>query len=392
MADHDYRCLWTIGLITGTLRWLEVLVIGIYTFELTGSAFVVSLMLFARTLPGVLCGALTGTVASRFRRKRLLALGMAVGMCNAAILGLLHTAQALSLWWIGAGAAISGIVWTLEHPVRRTLLGDTAAAPLLRHALSLDQFTVNGTRLAGPLAGGIVYAMLGLGGSYLLSAVGFALAMALAFSLQNNPAPARDGGEQFFRMLSDGLRYVRSNRVLRGILLLTIIANFFGFSYVAMIPVIGREVLQLDPARIGLLQSMEGIGALLAAMVLASMTRAVRFARNCTIGGLLFLIMLIPFSVSPWFVLSCAALLTAGIGMGCFGAMQSTTLLNASEPARRMQVMGMLVMCIGAAPAGVLCVGALADWSGPSSALLFMASGGVLSTCVCIWRYPELLR
>jgi len=78
--------------------------------------------------------------------------------------------------------------------------------------------------------------------------------------------------------------------------------------------------------------------------------------------------------------------------MGCFGAMQSTTLLYESEPQHRMRVMGVLVMCIGAAPAGVLTTGALADRFGASAALLIMAIGGLIAATLCLQRYPELLQ
>ncbi len=392
LSQADFRKLWGVGLLTGTLRWLEVLAIGIYTFELTGSAFSVALMLFARTMPGVLLGASTGALASRYRRKHILFLGMALASINSLCLLLLANAGMLSLWAIAVGAAINGSVWTLEHPVRRTLLGDVAGGDLLRQAMSLDQFTVNGTRLLGPLTGGAVYAALGLNGTYLLSVCGFAAATLLSFSLNTNPATVAKAGEGFVSLLIQGVRYIRGRRVLRGILIFTIIANFFGFSYVTMIPVIGREVLQLEPFKIGILQSMEGVGAVLAAILLTITTRRLLYARSCVVGGVIFLSLLVLFALSRSFPLSCLALFVAGFGMGCFGAMQSTTLLSESEPEHRMQVMGVLVMCIGAAPAGVLTTGALADHFGPSLALLMMAGSGLIAAALCVQRYPELLR
>lgn len=388
----DFRKLWGIGLLTGTLRWLEVLAIGIYTFEITGSAFSVALMLFIRTLPGVLLGAATGTLASRYRRKHILLLGMALTTINSLVMLSLANAELLSLGVIACGAAINGSVWTLEHPVRRTLLGDVAGGNLLRQAMSLDQLTVNGTRLLGPLAGGAVYAALGLNGTFLISACGFASATILALLLTANPVSVAKKGEGFATLLIQGIRYIRTRRVLRGILILTIIANFFGFSYVTMIPVIGHELLHLEPFKIGVLQSMEGAGAILAAILLTTTTRNLPYARSCVIGALTFLSLLVVFALSPWFPLSCAALFIAGLGIGCFGAMQSTTLLYESEPQQRMRVMGVLVMCIGAAPAGVLTTGALADRIGPSLALLAMAISALIATALCLQRYPELLR
>ena len=350
------------------------------------------MMLFCRTLPGVVLGAFTGTLASRYRRKLVLQLGLSVAAINAMFLVVFAWVDRLNLVVIGVGAVIAGMVWTLEHPVRRTLVGDVAGSGLLRQAMSLDQLTVNGTRLLGPLVGGATYAALGMSGIYLISLCGFLVAVTLVHSTITNPPVAAGAGESYISSLVQGLRYIRTQRVLRGVLLFTIIANFFGFSYVTMIPVIGREQLGLNPAGIGLLQSMEGSGAVLAAILLTTTTRSIHFARSFTLGGCVFLSLLVLFALSPWFWSSALALFIAGMGIGCFGAMQSTTLLNESDPAQRMRVMGVLVMCIGSAPAGVLTTGALADWLGASAAVLLMSIGGVAAAAMCIVRYPELLR
>lgn len=367
-----------------------MLAIGIYSFSITGSALVVALMLFCRTLPGVIFGAFTGTLASRYRRKHVLLLGMSLAAGNALFLVVFALLGQLNLGVVGLGAFVAGTVWTMEHPVRRTLLGDVARPELLRQAMSLDQFTVNGTRLLGPLIGGATYAAVGMDGVYLISLAGFTVAAALAYSIGANPARVAATGESFIVSLVQGLRYIRTQRLLRGVLLFTIIANFFGFSYVTMVPVVGRELLQLDPVGIGVLQAMEGAGAVLMAIVLTTTTRQMRYARSFTLGGFTFLLLLVVFAVSPWFWISALSLFIAGCGIGCFGAMQSTTLLNHSDPAQRMRVMGVLVMCIGAAPAGVLSTGALADWLGASMALLIMSVSGVACAVLCVIRYPEL--
>ena len=276
--------------------------------------------------------------------------------------------------------------------MRRTLLGDVAGADLLRQAMSLDQFTVNGTALLGPLAGGAVYTALGLTGSYLFSSMGFACAALLALLLETNPPSVAQKGEGFIKLIVQGIRYIRTKRVLRGVLIFTIILNFFGFSHISMIPVVDHELLQLFAFDIGVLQSMEGLGAVVAAIVLTTTSRHLPYALSFVIGGVTFLSLLVVFALARWFPLSCVALFLAGLGTGCFVTMQSTTLLHESEPLHRMRVMGVLVMCIGAAPAGVLTIGALADRLGPSTALLTMAISGLLMAALCLQRYPELLR
>jgi hypothetical protein len=82
----------------------------------------------------------------------------------------------------------------------------------------------------------------------------------------------------------------------------------------------------------------------------------------------------------------------AGVGLAGFGAMQSTILLSASAVAMRSRVMGVLVVCIGAGPLGVLLVGWLAERMGATAALALTAGAGLgLMVALCAWR-PQLLR
>jgi MFS family permease len=378
LRQRDYLRLWACGAVLGTLRWLEVLAVGLYALEQTGSALVVALMLFARTLPLVLLGALMGALADRVDRRLLLAAGLTATLLTTGVL----CAQALSgdlvLWQVALGAFINGCVWTMEHPVRRALISDVVGAAAMGSAISLDSATFNATRMVGPLAGGAVYAALGLPGAYALGVAAYstALVLALGISPVTRRAPAR--GESFWSSLRQGLRYVASRDILAGVMLVTAIANLFGFSYAAMVPVIGERVLGLDAPGIGLLMSMEGLGASLAALTLAFVIRAGAYVRVFTAGAMLFLCMVFAFAASGALVLAMAALFLAGMGMAGFGAMQSTILLSSSESAFRSRVMGVLVVCIGAGPAGVLLVGWLAETMGAARALMLTSGCGLL--------------
>ena len=98
--EPDFLHLWLAGGFSGTIRWLETLAVGLYTFHETGSPFLVTAMLFARTLPSMLLGAPIGALAARFDRKRLLAAGFAVlTLAALALLGL-ALAGRLTIWHV----------------------------------------------------------------------------------------------------------------------------------------------------------------------------------------------------------------------------------------------------------------------------------------------------
>ena len=67
--NNQFLRLWTVGGLGGAMRWLEILVLGIYAFDVSGSALVVSLMVVARMAPMVLFGTLIGAVVDRLDRR-----------------------------------------------------------------------------------------------------------------------------------------------------------------------------------------------------------------------------------------------------------------------------------------------------------------------------------
>src|SRR4029079_18067643 len=70
--------------------------------------------------------------------------------------------------------------------------------------------------------------------------------------------------------LADGVRYVRSNRVLLTVVLLPAVPALFVLNYLTFLPVYARDILAVGPAGIGLLTGAIGVGALTGSVTLAA--------------------------------------------------------------------------------------------------------------------------
>src|ERR1041385_5222953 len=89
LRHPQFLRLWLVGGLAGTMRWLELLAIGVWAFELTRSALVVALMMVLRQIPMLLFGPLVGGLAERVSRRRLLMVALALQAGVAAPLALL---------------------------------------------------------------------------------------------------------------------------------------------------------------------------------------------------------------------------------------------------------------------------------------------------------------
>ena len=68
------------------MRWLELLVAGIFTYELTHSTVLVALVTVARSLPMLFIGTIAGVVGEVLNRKRLLVIQLFVMAASSAVL------------------------------------------------------------------------------------------------------------------------------------------------------------------------------------------------------------------------------------------------------------------------------------------------------------------
>lgn len=370
--------MWAVGLIYGTVRWLEVLAVAVFVFELTDSPFIVSLMLVLRMSPMIFFGGLIGVLAEKINRRQLLLIGFWGVATSCAVLSLLVLTDEIELWHIGLGAFLNGMIWSADYAVRRTLLGDIAGNNNVGVAMSLDSATTNVTRMLGPLLGGVIYAAIGLQGTYLVGLVLFSSAIYFIQTMTYRPGPALAMGSNFFTDLREGLRYIRSNRVITMVLTVTVVLNFFGFPFVAMVPVIGNEELGLNPVFIGILASAEGGGAFVGAIFATLFAQPGHYRRLFVYGATIFLCGILIFSFSSGFTVSLVVLLIGGLGVAGFSTMQATIMYLEAPPEMRSRILGVLAFCIGASPIGLLNVGWLAEWLGPSTAVAVLASGGLL--------------
>tara|TARA_B100000989_G_scaffold222745_1_gene170319 strand:- start:216 stop:1460 length:1245 start_codon:yes stop_codon:yes gene_type:complete len=391
-TNPSFFRVWGLGFIGNTMRWLETLAIGIFVYEVTTSALLVAVMTIARQLPLALFGSFVGPFAERFNRKYLLVLGSTVMTVSVSCLAVFAYFSFLEIWHIAILLFVNGTCWTLDYPVRRTLVGEFSGPEKMGAGISLDSATTNVTRMLGPFLGGVTYGLLGLEGAFIISAVSHFVCICIACSLVFEFQPLNQKAESYFLLLKEGLSIVKKSPQLVGVYLVTIILNICGFPYASMVPVLGRDVYKVEPVLIGILSAAEGAGAFVGALVVAFLIRPSWFNKVYTIGALTFISGIFCLSFVDKYFLGVSILWVAGLGMAGFGAMQSTLVLTLAPKNARSRLMGVLSVCIGCAPIGLLNLGLLADLFGAQIALTIISSAGLAALLLTIIIIPQLRR
>ena len=104
----------------------------------------------------------------------------------------------------------------------------------------------------------------------------------------------------------------------------------------------------------------------------------------------LLLVMVLAFALSAQLALSLGIMFMAGLGISGFAAMQSAILLSHTPSAKRPLLMGMLTLCIGAGPVGLIHLGLLAEWLGAPRAVAISALEGLVALALAALVWPEL--
>jgi predicted MFS family arabinose efflux permease len=177
----------------------------------------------------------------------------------------------------------------------------------------------------------------------------------------------------------EGFMLVRRDRRLIGTLIITVIYNTFGWPFTSMIPVLGQDNLGLGAAGIGLLASMDGVGAFCGAVMIAFLARPPVFAR-LYIGGVFVYLALAPvFALAAYPLLAGSVLLATGVANAGFSVMQATLVYLSAPAEMRSRIYGVLSVCIGVGMIGFVHLGLLAGLVGASWATATIGFEGILA-------------
>jgi len=299
-------------------------------------------------------------------------------LCSIA-LALLAWCDALEVWHLALASFISGLTWTADNPVRRTMIGEVVGPERMSAAMSIDVGANNASRMLGPTVGGILLATFGIGGAFVVSAAGYLVAAMVALRVNHRNTAMPSGAAGVLERMIEGLVLVRRDRRLSGTMVITVIYNTFGWPFTSMIPVIGQDNLGLGAAGIGLLASMDGVGAFCGAIVIALCAKPPHYTRLYIGGVVIYLLMLPVFALSPDPLLAGSVLLLTGLANSGFSIMQATLVYLAAPPEMRSRVFGVLSVCIGVGMIGFLHLGWLAGMIGATWAIVTIGAEGLVA-------------
>ena len=391
LRQRNFALLWSSMALSGTAMQMEAVALGWLVLIRTDSPFLVGLIASARMALNFLA-LFSGAVADRMPRHLLVAAVMfSVSLLSLVMFTLLQSGR-LEVWHIFALVLVGGLVRLFQMPASQSLVGDILPADRISNGAALTTMGMNLNTIVGPLIGGFLFQSIGPQGVYaVIVALNF-LGGILALYI-GNIRTTQSREDSVLRAMLEGLKYVKGQQVLWGLLVVGVIINFTGWPmHTSLMPIFARDVLGTDSAGLGILMSAFGIGALIGSSVLASVRNLKSAGKLLILSVIAWHATMLAFSASHTFYLSLSILLLTGMAFSSTQVLMLTVILRTTLPEFRGRVLGLRSMTIYAYTFGSLNSGAIAGvWSAPLAASINGALGIVLTATLAFFA-PKLRR
>jgi MFS family permease len=393
LSYPSYR-LWFAGQLVSLVgTWMQTTAQGFLVFELTHSPAYLGYVGFAAGIPSWLFVLYGGVVADRVARRRLLLATQTSMMALACVLAVLTFTGAVKPWHIVVLAFGLGVPTAFDAPARQAFVTELVDREALGNAIALNSLMFNSATAVGPAVAGVAYALAGPAWCFAINAGSFLAVIAALLAMEPRPAPPRPRGTSALADVKEGLGYALGERTIRTLIALVATTSLFGLAFWTLTPAWAVRVLGGDARTNGLLLSARGAGAVIGALLVATLATTRWKGRLLVLGALLFPALVLVFSVVRWLPLALVAM--AGVGWAFMILVNTANVLIQSlvRDELRGRVMSLYAFTfLGFMPLGALLAGIAANALGAPAAV---AGGALVSLAVgavlCV-RMPELRR
>jgi MFS family permease len=404
---RGYLLFWNGALVSNVGTWMQTAVIALIAYGFRHSEFDVGLVTFLSQIPSLFLALPGGVLADRVDKRKLIIWAQVLLMFQAIAFGVLYVTGHLgadtpiaSLALVSFLGLIAGVLTALSFPAWQAIIPDLVPRDTLMNAIALNSAQFQSARMLGPLAAAGVMllagAVSGIADVFWINAVSFLFVIAALRAVRVQPhAPERRGSEEregAWKSLVEGVHYATTHRMIGIVILSTAIMSFVGMPYVVLLVPVADKVLGFHGAAAytnpyNFLLAANGLGALVGALIVASLPHSVRRERLMRWTILATAVVLIAFAFSPWLWLSLALSSIAGAFVLTTNSLANTS-VQANVPHHlRGRVMSVYIMSfLGVMPLSALAFGWIAQMVGPSWAI----AGGAVA--LAAWALVLIAR
>ncbi|PWB97941.1 MFS transporter [Salinibacterium hongtaonis] len=334
--------------------------------------------------PALVLTPITGLIADRVDKRRMLMLTQVLLGVLGLGLGLIVVLGVAQLWQVYAFALALGVVSAFDAPSRQAFVSELVGEKDLTNAVGLNSLSFHSARLVGPAVAGILVALIGAGWVFLINAASFIAVFVSLTQMRRNeltpsrPAPRTKG------QIRDGYRYVRGRPDIVVTLVMVFLVGTFGFNFAIFISTMATVEFGQGAGEFGLLSSLMAVGAVAGSLIAARRERP--RLRIVTAAAAAFGVACMIAAVMPNYVSFAAALVLVGLSSLTMMTSANAYVQTTTPPELRGRVMALyLAIFMGGTPLGAPVTGWITNELGPRWGLGLAAISGLLAAAIALW-------
>ena len=390
LRHRDYRLFGVGQLVSQNGTWMQRVGQAWLVLELTNSPFKLGLIGTLQYAPMLFFSFVSGAIADRVRKRRLILAAQTALMGQAFALSALAWSGHAQYWHVAVLATLYGLAQTLDIPARQSFVTDLVGKADVVSAIALNSTVFNGARVIGPAVGGLLVARYGAAVTFLLNGVSFVAVLVPLLLMRTEGAPRPREGTTMLEEIAEGARYATSTPLISLLLGLILSVSLFVINFNTLVPLFARDVLHEGARVYGLLMASLGLGAVIGALVLALIGPGRLVVSVVITGALIVSGGLVALAVARGFWLAAGTLLIIGCSQIVFTASCNSTLQITAPDRLRGRVMSLYAFVfVGSSPFGSLLVGGVAEQFGVPAACAVGGGGGLLLVTLLAFRWTR---
>ena len=381
---RDFRILWIGSSISFLGFMMSFVVSSVVAFDLTGKNASVGLVGLGQGIASIMLSPVGGVVADRVSKRLLVLVGQGAIGITFLITGILIVGDWITIPLLVGSMFMLGVVFSFIGPARQAWLGDLLPREAMPNGVALQQISMTGTRIVGPLTAGILVGIvvIGSGGTYIFMGSLFVFVIGTTLMLPKTKARQDKVPKSILGDLKLGINHV-TDRPRLALLVMTFIGIvLLGFSWQVLLPGLLKNELGRSSKDVGWLMTASAISGLAVTLGMAGFAGTRHAWRIMFVASSLLGVSLTLLGWAPNYVAALVVMLGVGAGGGVFQMLNNSLVMQESEPQFFGRVMSLTMMAWGFNGLAGLPFGIMADGMGERQTLVLMGILVIVATVV----------
>ena len=382
-ASGSFRKLWAATTLSLFGDFFSYIALAWLVLQLTGSSLALGTVLVVQALPRAALMAVGGALADRLSPRLTMLGSMGLRAAAVAPLAVLVITGRVQMWEVYGIAVVFGIVDAFFMPARQSILPNVVADHELEPGNAVLNVTAQTSVILGPVLGGVIVAVFGIGWAFAGDATFFVLGFLLILWLPSAARAAadvahRDGG--LGGQIAAGFRYAWADVGIRVTLIVIAVVDFAANGALGVgIPTLAHGRFATGAAGFGILFAAWGVGATAGALGAGFLPPPKRFGWLIVSLCVWLGIGITGVGLVPSLVPAALLMGFSGISTGVVNTYAVSWLQRRTDPAMQGRVMSLVMLAsMGLTPVAYAVSGVVAD---VNPTLLFLSAGGMILMC-----------